>query len=260
MWPVSNDSSAPFPPRADPAEVAHFDALARRWWDPDGPMKPLHRLNPVRLAFIRDVVCEHFGRDAREAAPFAGLTALDVGCGAGMLCEPLRRMGAAVTGLDPAPENIAVARAHAEAGGLEITYRGELVEDVAAAGERFDIVTAMEVIEHVPDPAGFVAACCAAVKPDGVLLMATLNRTRKAWALAIVGAEYVLRWVPRGTHDWNRFVTPEELAAFIAGGGMTVQRTEGVVYEPWRDVWRRSRDTDVNYMLSARRLGGQGVF
>jgi len=250
---VSHEKPAPSPARTDPEEVAHFDALARRWWDPDGPMKPLHRLNPVRLAFIRDVVCDHFGIDHSRTDALSGLTALDVGCGAGMLCEPLRRMGATVTGLDPAPENIVVARAHAEAGGLDITYRGELVEDVAAGGERFDIVTAMEVIEHVPDPASFVAACCTAVKPDGVLLMATLNRTRKAWALAIVGAEYVLRWVPRGTHDWNRFVTPEELTAFIAAGGLTVQETEGVVYEPWRDQWRRSPDTDVNYMLSARR-------
>lgn len=250
---MSNEKSSPSPARADPGEVAHFDALARQWWDPDGPMKPLHRLNPVRLSYIRDMVCAHFGLDEKVVAPFTGLTALDVGCGAGMLCEPLARMGATVTGLDPASENIAVARAHAQAGGLSIDYRGELVEDVAAAGERFDIVTAMEVIEHVPDPASFVAACCAAVKPDGILLMATLNRTRKAWALAIVGAEYVLRWVPRGTHDWNRFVTPEELSAFIAAGGLAARSAEGVVYEPWTDVWRRSPDTDVNYMLCARR-------
>lgn len=251
---MNRDMPNPSPARADPDEVAHFDSLARQWWDPDGPMKPLHRLNPVRLGFIRDVTLRHFGRDPKQVGVMAGLTALDVGCGAGMLCEPLARMGARVTGLDPAQENIAVARAHAEAGGLDISYRCELVEDVAAAGERFDIVTAMEVIEHVPDPASFVAACCAAVKPEGILLMATLNRTRKAWALAIVGAEYVLRWVPRGTHDWNRFVTPEELTAFIAGGSLTVQQTEGVVYDPWADTWSRSQDTDVNYMLCARRL------
>jgi 2-polyprenyl-6-hydroxyphenyl methylase/3-demethylubiquinone-9 3-methyltransferase len=237
----------------DPAEVARFDALAKSWWDPKGPMAVLHRFNPVRLGFIRDLACARFGRDPRALDSLAGLTLVDIGCGGGVLCEPLARLGAGVMGLDPAGENVAVARAHADKTGLAIDYRQETIETVVAAGARFDIVLAMEVVEHVADVEAFVAACCAAVKPGGLLVMATLNRTLKSWALAIVGAEYVLRWLPRGTHDWNRFVTPDELGDAIEAGGLELGERTGVVYNPLTDRWSAARDMDVNYMLAAGR-------
>lgn len=239
----------------DAAEVARFDALAKTWWDSKGPMAVLHKFNPVRLGFIRDLVCARFGRDPKSLDPLAGLTLVDIGCGGGVLCEPLARLGADVTGLDPAGENIAVARAHAEKAGVEVDYRQETIEDVVASGARFDIVLAMEVVEHVADVEAFVAACCAAVKPGGLLVMATLNRTLKSYALAIVGAEYVLRWLPRGTHDWNRFVTPDELGDAIEAAGLTLGERTGVVYNPLADRWQAARDMDVNYMLAATRAG-----
>ncbi len=195
----------------DPAEVARFERIAETWWDPRGPMKVLHRFNPVRLAYIRDEACRRFGRDPRSARSLEGLTVLDVGCGGGVLSEPLARLGARVTGLDPAPTNISVARLHAERVGLPIDYRNETVESVVAKGETFDMVLAMEVVEHVADVQTFVNACAKAAKPEGCLIMATLNRTAKSFAFAIVGAEYVLGWLPKGTHEWEKFVTPEEL-------------------------------------------------
>jgi 2-polyprenyl-6-hydroxyphenyl methylase/3-demethylubiquinone-9 3-methyltransferase len=237
----------------DPGEVARFDALARSWWDEQGPMAVLHKFNPVRLGFIRDLACAQFGRDPRSLDPLAGLALLDIGCGGGVLSEPLARIGADVTGLDPAGENIAAAKAHAQKGGLAIDYRQETVEAVVASGRRFDIVLAMEVVEHVADVEAFVAACCAAVKPGGLLVMATLNRTLKSYALAIVGAEYVLRWLPRGTHDWNRFVTPAELGRAIEAAGLELGERTGVVYNPLTDRWSAARDMDVNYMLAATR-------
>jgi 2-polyprenyl-6-hydroxyphenyl methylase/3-demethylubiquinone-9 3-methyltransferase len=237
----------------DPAEIARFDALAKSWWDPKGPMAVLHRFNPVRLAFIRDLACERFARDAKSLAALEGLSIVDIGCGGGVLSEPLARLGASVTGLDPAATNIAIARAHADKARLAIDYREESIEAVVAAGARFDIVLAMEVVEHVADVEAFVAACCAAVKPGGLLVMATLNRTLKSYALAIVGAEYLLRWLPRGTHDWQKFVTPEELEQAIAAGGLDVFAREGVAYDPLSGRWSRSRDLDVNYMLAAGR-------
>ncbi len=238
----------------DPAEVARFEALAETWWDPNGSMKVLHKFNPVRLAYIRDEACRRFGRDPRSPRSLEGLTILDVGCGGGVLSEPLARLGARVTGLDPAPTNVSVARLHAERAGLAVDYRNETVEAVAARGEAFDLVLAMEVVEHVADVQAFVNACVAAVKPGGCLAMATLNRTLRSFALAIVGAEYVLGWLPRGTHEWDKFVTPEELTAAIETAGFAVDDLTGVAYNPLRDSWSLSRDTAVNYMLLASRV------
>jgi 2-polyprenyl-6-hydroxyphenyl methylase/3-demethylubiquinone-9 3-methyltransferase len=242
----------------DRDEVARFEAIAATWWDEAGPMRVLHRFNPVRLAYIRDTACRHFGRDPR--APFAldGLTLVDIGCGGGVLSEPLARLGARVTGLDPAPTNIKVAQAHADAEGVPVDYRARTVEDVVAGGERFDIVLAMEVVEHVVDMPAFVAQAARAVKPGGLLFAATLNRTLRSFALAIVGAEYVLGWLPRGTHDWEKFVRPDELARAVSAGGLTVTDTTGVVLNPLDGSWRASRDTAVNYMITAQRPAGAG--
>jgi 2-polyprenyl-6-hydroxyphenyl methylase/3-demethylubiquinone-9 3-methyltransferase len=229
----------------DPAEIAHFDALGEDWWDLSGPMRPLHAINPVRVAYIRDAVARH--------GAFAGARILDIGCGGGVLSEPLARMGAEMTGIDPAPGNIDIARRHAALDDLAIDYRATTAETLVAEGTHFDAVLAMEVIEHVPDPAAFVATACALVRPGGLLIMSTLNRTLKSFALAIVGAEYVLRWLPKGTHKWERFITPEELARFIRANGMGVIDRAGVVYNPLGGSWRLSRDTDVNYMMVAKK-------
>ena len=237
----------------DPAEVARFEQIAGTWWDPKGPMKVLHKFNPVRLSYIRDEACRRFGRDPRSARSLEGITILDVGCGGGVLSEPLARLGASVTGLDPAPTNISVARLHAERAGVSVDYRNETVEAVAARGETFDMVLAMEVVEHVADMQAFLDACTSAVKPGGALAMATLNRTLRSFALAIVGAEYVLGWLPRGTHEWDKFVTPDELTAAIEQAGFAVNDLTGVAYNPLRDSWSLSQDTAVNYMLLASR-------
>ncbi|MCB8823081.1 bifunctional 2-polyprenyl-6-hydroxyphenol methylase/3-demethylubiquinol 3-O-methyltransferase UbiG [Microvirga rosea] len=237
----------------DPAEVARFERIAATWWDPKGPMKVLHRFNPVRLAYIRDEACRRFGRDSRSARSLEGLRILDVGCGGGVLSEPLGRLGAQVTGLDPAPTNVSVARLHAEQAGVPVDYRNETVEAVVARGETFDLVLAMEVVEHVADVQAFVSACAQAVKPGGALVMATLNRTLRSFALAIVGAEYVLGWLPRGTHEWDKFVTPEELGAALGEAGFAVGDQTGVAYNPLTGSWSLSRDMAVNYMLVAAR-------
>jgi 2-polyprenyl-6-hydroxyphenyl methylase/3-demethylubiquinone-9 3-methyltransferase len=235
----------------DPAEVARFEQIAETWWDPKGPMKVLHKFNPVRLAYIRDEACRRFGRDPRSARSLEGLTILDVGCGGGVLSEPLARLGARVSGLDPAPTNVSVARLHAERAGVSVDYRNETVEAVVARGEAFDMVLAMEVVEHVADRQAFVHACVQAVRPGGCLVMATINRTLRSFASAIVGAEYILGWLPKGTHEWDKFVTPDELADSIRTAGFAVNDLTGVAYNPLRDSWSLSRDMAVNYMLLA---------
>jgi 2-polyprenyl-6-hydroxyphenyl methylase/3-demethylubiquinone-9 3-methyltransferase len=237
----------------DQAEVDRFARLAADWWNSRGPMAALHKFNPLRLAYIRDKACERFARDGRKLDCLAGLRMLDIGCGGGILSEPLARLGAQMIGADPAEENIAAASAHAQESGVAVDYRATTAEDLAAAGESFDVVLAMEVVEHVADVAAFVATCATMVKPGGMLIAATLNRTLKSFALAIVGAEYVLRWLPRGTHQWDKFVTPQELESAIERNGLRVTAERGVIYNPLADRWQLSSDMDVNYMLVAAR-------
>jgi 2-polyprenyl-6-hydroxyphenyl methylase / 3-demethylubiquinone-9 3-methyltransferase len=240
-------------PTVDEAELARFAALAGQWWDPRGKMAPLHKFNPLRLAFIRDAACRRFGRDAKRLDCLKGLRILDIGCGGGLLSEPLARLGADVVGADPAQANIEAARVHAADSGIAVDYRATTAEALAEAGERFDIVLAMEVVEHVADVNLFVRLTAAMVKPGGLMIAATLNRTLKSFALAIVGAEYVLRWLPRGTHQWDKFVTPNELEIALELGGLRVIDETGVIYNPLADSWRLASDMDVNYMLAAER-------
>jgi len=240
-------------PTVDEAELARFAALADEWWDPRGKMAPLHKFNPLRLGFIRDAACRRFARDAKRLDCLSGLRMLDIGCGGGLLSEPLARLGAAMVGADPADANIAAARVHAAESGVAVDYRATTAEALAEAGERFDVVLAMEVVEHVADVDLFVKLTAGMVKPGGLMIAATLNRTIKSFALAIVGAEYVLRWLPRGTHQWDKFVTPEELERALVRGGLKVIDEAGVVYNPLADRWRLADDMDVNYMLVAER-------
>lgn len=235
----------------DPLEVSRFAAMADEWWDANGPMRPLHRLNPTRLAYVKERIAAHFGRDGYSPRPLDGLRILDIGCGGGLVAEPLCRMGATVTGLDPSPEVIAAARLHAEEGGLAIDYRAGTAEALAAAGETFDAVLILEVVEHVHDVGAFIATVAALVRPGGLVVASTINRTLKAFALAIVGAEYVLRWLPRGTHSYEKLVTPAELAAAFADAGLAAGDETGVTYLPLVDRWRLSADRDVNYMMTA---------
>jgi 2-polyprenyl-6-hydroxyphenyl methylase / 3-demethylubiquinone-9 3-methyltransferase len=237
----------------DQAEVARFARLAAEWWDPHGRMGMLHRFNPVRLAFIKAAACGHFDRDERRLDALAGLRILDIGCGGGILCEPLTRLGAAVVGADPALSNIKAAKLHAAEQELAIDYRATTVEALAGAGERFDVVLAMEVVEHVADLALFVRLCAEMVTSGGLMVVATINRTLKSFALAIVGAEYVLRWLPRGTHQWSKFVTPEELIDALERHGMMLLDETGVIYDLISDRWRLSSDMDVNYMVTAEK-------
>jgi len=237
----------------DPAEISRFEAIAAEWWDPEGKFRPLHRLNPVRLAWIRDRLARHFGRGADTLKPLAGLALLDIGCGGGIVAEPMARLGARVTAIDAAARNVEVARLHARQSGLAIDYRHAAAEDLARAGERFDVVLALEVIEHVADVDVFLGAAATLVAPGGVLIAATLNRTPQAFLLAIVGAEYVLGWLPRGTHQWDKFVTPQELERAIERAGLQVTGERGVIYNFFADRWQLSSDMDVNYMLAAER-------
>jgi 2-polyprenyl-6-hydroxyphenyl methylase / 3-demethylubiquinone-9 3-methyltransferase len=235
----------------DAAEVARFARLAGEWWDERGKFRPLHQIAPLRLAFLREEMLRHFGRDGRLRQPLEGLSVLDVGCGGGLICEPLARLGARVTGLDPAPENIAAAREHAAGQRLAVDYRVGRVEELSEAGLSFDALVCFEVIEHVPDPAAFLTACTALLRPGGQILLSTINRTLKSYLFAIIAAEYVLRWLPVGTHRWDRFVTPGELAGYCQSAGLVAGSVRGLIYNPFSDGWALAADTDVNYFAAA---------
>ena len=246
-------------PSIDDAEVERFERLAATWWNQQGPMRALHAMNPARLAWIRREASRHFGLDPSERRIFAEHSVLDIGCGGGLLCEPLARLGAKVTGIDPASENIEVAKAHGERAGLAIDYRCSTVEEIAARGESFAVVLAMEVVEHVADVPAFLTSCERVLEPGGLLLMSTLNRTLRSFALAILGAEYLLRWLPRGTHDWEKFLTPGELASQLRRARLVPRKPEGLLFDPLRWEWRLSHDTAVNYVVSARKRGTQNA-
>lgn len=233
----------------DQAEVDKFDRLAAEWWDPNSKFKPLHKFNPVRLQYLRQTLTRHFDRDPKARTPLEGLRVLDIGCGGGLLSEPLARMGASVVGADAAPVSIEVARRHAEQTGVPVDYRLTTAEALAEAGETFDAVLAMEIVEHVADVDDFVAACTSMVKPGGLTVFATINRNLKAFMLAIVGAEYVMRWLPRGTHEYSKLVKPAELEKAFATNGVVSRETIGVAYSPIKDTFSLSKDTDVNYMI-----------
>ena len=237
----------------DADEVARFAALASEWWDPHGKFRPLHKIGPARLTFVRDEIKAHFGIEDAGLRPLVGLSILDIGCGGGLISEPLARLGGSVTGLDPARQSIEAARQHADGQGLDLTYRAGLAEELADEGALFDVVLCLEVVEHVPDVAAFAKTCARLVKPGGLMVLSTINRTIKAYALAIVGAEYILRWLPVGTHQWERFVTPDELRKATAGAGLAAGTARGLVYNPLADRWSLGRDTDVNYMMTARK-------
>lgn len=238
----------------DDAEVARFSRIAAEWWNPAGKFRPLHKFNPVRLGYLKDRVTAHFGRDPNDPKGFAGLDVLDIGCGGGLVSEPLARLGADVTGADASETNIEVARLHARESGLTIDYRATTAEALAAEGRSYDVVLALEIVEHVADVPLFLGECARMVRPGGLLVVATLNRTAKAFALAVVGAEYVLGWLPRGTHDWRKFVTPKEIEAALAPTGVAPRETIGVVFDPLTGRWKtHPRDTDVNYMVLAAR-------
>ena len=243
-------------PSVDAAEVEKFSRMAAEWWDPSGKFAPLHKFNPVRLKFIRDTVAAHFRRDGRALQPFDGLSLLDIGCGGGLLSEPMARLGFAVTGADPSAKNIGTASAHARQSGVVIDYRAVEAETLAAEGLRFDVVLNMEVVEHVADLRAYLQTCAGLVAPGGLMFVATINRTLKALALAKIGAEYILGWLPRGTHDWNKFVEPPRLRAMLEESGLNTLKTQGVVFDPLSWDWRLSGDTDVNYLVVAGSGGG----
>tara|TARA_R110000851_G_scaffold37035_4_gene95937 strand:+ start:145 stop:888 length:744 start_codon:yes stop_codon:yes gene_type:complete len=236
----------------DPTEVAKFEAMAAEWWDPNGKFKPLHMLNPCRLDYITAQIAAEFDRDLRGTTPFAGLRLLDIGCGGGLLSEPMARLGATVVGADAAPRNIPVAQVHAAQSGLDIDYRHTTAEDLAAAGEEFDVVLNMEVVEHVADPLTYLTACQQLLKPGGLHVCSTINRNPKSYAMAIVGAEYVMRWLPKGTHDWSKFITPDELYDLLRNAGLEPVDRKGFVFNPITWGWRLSdRDLSVNYVTAS---------
>ncbi|WP_282182040.1 bifunctional 2-polyprenyl-6-hydroxyphenol methylase/3-demethylubiquinol 3-O-methyltransferase UbiG [Aliiroseovarius marinus] len=236
----------------DPAEVAKFEAMAAEWWDPTGKFKPLHMMNPVRLDYITNQIAAEFGRDLNDVEPFKGLRLLDIGCGGGLLSEPMARLGATVIGADAAAGNIPVAQVHAEQMGLEIDYRNCTAESLADAGEQFDVVLNMEVVEHVADPLAYLTACQQLLKPGGLMVASTINRNPKSYMVAIIGAEHVMRWLPKGTHEWSKFITPDELADLIAAAGLNVVDRMGMVFNPIAWSWSLSaRDLSVNYAMTS---------
>lgn len=238
----------------DPSEVAKFEAMAAEWWNPNGKFRPLHLMNPCRLDYITGQIAAEYGRDLTKPLPFAGLRILDIGCGGGLLSEPMARLGAAVVGADAAPRNIPVAQVHAQASGLSIDYRFTTAEDLAAAGEQFDVVLNMEVVEHVSDPLTYLTACHDLLKSGGIMLCSTLNRNPKSYLMAIIGAEWVMRWLPKGTHDWAKFITPDELYALINRAGLTPVDRKGMVFNPVSWGWSLSaRDLSVNYVTTSRK-------
>ncbi len=239
----------------DAEEIDRFARLASEWWDPRGKFRALHKIGPARLGFLRDEMHRHFARGQAVMRPLEGLRVLDVGCGGGLICEPLARLGARVTGLDPAVENIEAARRHAAGQALDIDYRAGRVEELEVEGRTFDAVVCLEVVEHVPDAGAFLKASAALLRPGGLILLSTLNRTLKAYLLAIIGGEYVLRWLPVGTHQWDRFVTPDELARHLRAAGLGPPALKGLVYNPLTDAWSLGADTDVNYLASAAKPG-----
>ena len=236
----------------DPAEVAKFEAMAAEWWNPNGKFKPLHMLNPCRLDYITSQIAAEFDRDLTTPLPFKGLRILDIGCGGGLLSEPMARLGADVVGADAAPRNIPVAQVHAEAAGLSIDYRHTTAEDMAAAGEQFDVVLNMEVVEHVSDPLAYLTACQQLLKPGGLMVCSTLNRNPKSFVMAIIGAEHVMRWLPKGTHDWKKFITPDELYDLMRRAGLEPVDRKGMVFNPVGWSWSlSSRDLSVNYVTTS---------
>ncbi len=236
----------------DPSEIAKFEAMAAEWWDPHGKFKPLHMLNPCRLDYITQQVAAEFGRDLSAQRPFAGLRLLDIGCGGGLLSEPMARLGATVVGADAAARNIPVAQLHAQAEGLEIDYRHTTAEDLAAAGEVFDVVLNMEVVEHVADPLAYLTACQQLLRPGGLMICSTLNRNPKSYLMAIIGAEYVMRWLPKGTHEWAKFITPEELYDLLSRAGLDPVDRKGFVFNKLTWSWSLSdRDLSVNYVTAS---------
>lgn len=248
---MAADSAIPLAKSVEPAEIRRFADMAEAWWDPHGKFRALHRLNPVRIGYIRDHVAARFGRDPLQSRPLSGLRLLDIGCGGGLLAEPMTRLGAHLVGADAALRNIGVAAMHAEQSGLNIDYRHTTAEALVAAGESFDVILCMEVVEHVADLGSFLGSSGSMLRPGGLLVAATLNRTVKAFALAVVGAEYLLRWLPQGTHDWRKFVRPHELARLLRAADLTVRDVTGVTYSPLQDAWSLGTDLDINYMMTA---------
>ncbi len=250
---INNDQPA-MNKNIDDAERERFSALAEEWWDPHGKFRPLHLFNPTRLSFLRGSLCHLLELDTEARKPLAGLRLLDIGCGGGLLSEPMARLGASVVGVDVSEKSIEAAKIHAREEGVHIDYRVSDTDELLKSDERFDVILNMEVVEHVPDPALLVHQCAQLLKPGGILFVATLNRTVKSFLLAIVGAEYVLGWLPKGTHQWNRFLAPREIQSMLTRAGMKTLIQTGITYAPLRGVWSLSKDTDVNYMICARKI------